>query len=81
MWFPIEQVKQATRRITLGRYLTKLVPGCVLANHHLLFFCLSFCYTWSTSLNSNLNITYKGKISSKKIQMPWQYHCMLKRKK
>lgn len=66
--------------ITFGYYLIKLVPEHKLANHHILSFWLSFLYTWSTSFNSNLNITYKGKISSKKIQMCWQYHCMLKRK-
>lgn len=66
--------------ITFGYYLTKLAPEYMFANHHILSFSLSFLYTWSTSLNSNLNITYKGMISSKKIPMWWQYRGVLKRK-
>lgn len=65
----VKQVQQMSGTITLGYYFTKLVSEYVFANHNTLYFWLSFLYTWNTLLNSNLNITYKEEISSKKIQM------------
>lgn len=67
-FWKVKQALQMPGTITFGYYLTKW-SEYIFAKHHILYFWLSFLYTWSTSLNSSLNFTHKEEISSKKFPM------------